>query len=218
MDVAATVQETGAPVPAPPQVAYRQLPWIPWWVPIAVMAAIALVIALLALRGESIVVPEVRGQSVERAQELLVDAGLKSTPRLQEVVVGDAGQVGRVLAQNPAAGAEIDADGAVILQSGVANQVVPVPDVRGATRDQAQQALAAAGLTLGVIEPADAGAEAVVDFQNPAAGADARLGSPVNVILAEAEEDEVPAPEVVEPTPEPEVGAPPAEAVPPASG
>jgi beta-lactam-binding protein with PASTA domain len=73
-----------------------------------------------------------------------------------------------------------------------------VPEIRGATRDQAQQVLGAAGLTLGVLEPADAPADAVVEFQNPAAGAQARLGSPVDVILTVEEE-----PEEAEPAPEP---------------
>ena len=194
--------------PVPQSLAFRQLPWIPWWVPVAVAMLIALVIALLALRGAPpIAVPEVRGQTVEDAQGLLVDAGLKSTPRLQEQVVGDPRQVGRVIAQNPAAGSEIDADGAVILQTGVANQVVGVPNIRGATLDQAQQILSAAGLTLGVIDPGDAPRDALVDFQNPAAGDDARLGSPVNVLLAvegEAEATPTPTPTATAtPTPEP---------------
>jgi hypothetical protein len=194
------------PPVAAPQVVYRQLPWIPWWVPVAVLAIVALVIALLALRGETIVTPDVRGQTVEQAQQILVEAGLESAPRVQEVVVQDASQVGRVLGQNPAAGTEIDADDAVLLQAGVANQVVAVPEVRGATRDQAQQLLSAAGLTLGVLEPADAPADAVVEFQNPAAGAQARLGASVDVILAVEEEE-------AEPTPEPAPEEAPAEPV-----
>jgi hypothetical protein len=177
--------------PVPQSLAFRQLPWIPWWVPVAVAMLVALVIALLALRGDApIPVPEVRGETVENAQALLVDAGLKSTPRLQEQVVGDPRQVGRVIAQNPAPGSEIDADGAVILQTGVANQTVGVPDVRGATLDQAQQILRTSGLTLGVIDPGDAPRDARVDFQNPGAGDEARLGSPVNVLLAVEEEEE----------------------------
>jgi hypothetical protein len=192
--------------PVPQSLAFRQLPWIPWWVPVAVAMLVALVIALLALRGAPpIAVPEVRGQTVENAQALLVDAGLKSTPRLQEQVVGDPRQVGRVIAQNPAPGSEIDADGAVILQTGVANQIVGVPELRGATLDQAQRILGASGLTLGVIEPGDAPRDALVDFQNPAAGDDARLGSPVNVLLEveeEAEEEPTPTPTA---TPEPTV-------------
>jgi hypothetical protein len=187
--------------PVPQTLAFRQLSWIPWWVPVAVAMIIALVIALLALRGDPpIPVPEVRGQTVEDAQALLVDAGLKATPRLQEQVVNDPRQVGRVIAQNPAAGSEIDADGAVILQSGVANQVASVPNIRGATLDQAQQILGAAGLTLGVIEPGDAPRDAVVDFQNPAAGADARVGSAVSVLLAVDEDEEEATPT---PTPTP---------------
>jgi beta-lactam-binding protein with PASTA domain len=97
-----------------------------------------------------------------------------------------------VLAQDPAAGTEIAADGGVILQAGVANQAVAVPDVGGATRDDAQRILEAAGLTLGVIEPGDAPGDARVDFQSPSAGGQARVGSPVNVILVEdgqADED-----------------------------
>jgi hypothetical protein len=174
--------------PVPHVLAFRQLPWIPWWVPVAILMLIALAIALLALRGNPITVPEVRGQSVEDAQQVLVDAGLKSTPRLQEQVVDDPSAVGRVIAQNPAPGSEIDADAAVILQTGVANQIVGVPEIRGATLDQAQQILSASGLTLGVIEPGDAPGDARVDFQNPAAGDQARLGGPVNVILVDAEE------------------------------
>jgi serine/threonine-protein kinase len=109
---------------------------------------------------------------------------------VQEQVVADPRAVGRVVAQNPDAGSEIDADGAVILQTGVANQVVGVPDVRGATLEQAQQVLTARGLMLGVIEPGDAPRDARVDFQNPAAGGEARVGSPVNVILAVEDEPE----------------------------
>jgi hypothetical protein len=186
--------------PVPQSLAFRQLPWIPWWVPVAVAMLVSLVIALLALRGDPpIPVPEVRGQTVENAQALLVDAGLKATPRLQEQVVDDPRQVGRVIAQNPAPGSGVDADGAVILQTGVANQVVGVPNLRGATLDQAQQILGASGLTLGVIDPGDAPRDALVDFQNPAAGDEARLGSPVKVLLT-VEDDEQ---EEATPTPTP---------------
>jgi hypothetical protein len=189
VDVAAAVAggESGAS-PPPQTVTLRQLPWIPWWVPVALFALIALLIALLALRGEQVVVPEVRGETVEVAQQRLVEAGLEEAPRVQEVIVDDQGQIGRVLQQNPAPGDEIDSDDAVLLQAGVANQVVSVPDIRGATRDAAQRILAAAGLTLGAIEPGDAPGDAIVDFQNPAAGDQARLGGPVNVILVDAEE------------------------------
>ena len=211
IDVQAAAREPGAAVLAPPQVAFRQLPWIPWWVPALVLVLVALAIALLALRGEQVVVPEVRGQTVEEAQRTLVDAGLESTPRIEEVVVADAGQLGLVIGQTPAAGDQIDSGDAAILQTGVANQVVGVPEVRGATRDQAQQILAQSGLTLGAIEPADASGEATVDFQNPAAGEDARVGSPVNLILvepeAEAEEPAVEDPAAEEP-PAPEAPAP----------
>jgi beta-lactam-binding protein with PASTA domain len=197
--------------PVPQVLAFRQLPWIPWWVPVAVAMLVALVIALLALRGAPpIPVPEVRGQSVGDAQALLVDAGFKEAPRLQEQVVGDPRQVGRVIAQNPAAGSEIDADGAVILETGVADQIVGVPNVQGATLQQAQQILGASGLTLGVIEPGDAPLDALVEFQNPAAGDEANVGSPVNVRLAVEEEEaepeatptETPAPEATA-TPDP---------------
>jgi PASTA domain len=202
IDLQATLREDPAQRAVSPQLAFRQIPWIPWWAPMLAIALVALAIALLALRGDRIVVPEVRGQTVEQAQQALVDAGLKSTPRVQEQVVADGGQVGRVIAQNPAPGVEIDADDAAILQAGVANQVVSVPDVRGATRDQAQQLLSAAGLTLGAIEPGDAAADALVDFQNPAAGEGARVGSPVNVILVEPQapaEEEPPAEEQAPP-------------------
>jgi beta-lactam-binding protein with PASTA domain len=190
--------EVDAPVPQ--VLAFRQLPWIPWWVPLAIALLVALAIALLALRGDPpIPVPEVRGQTVEGAQQLLVDAGLKATPRLQEQVIRDPRQVGRVIAQNPAAGTEVDADGAVLLQTGVANQIVTVPNIRGATLDQAQQLLNRAGLALGVIDPGDAPRDALIDFQNPAAGSDARLGSAVNVLLT-VEEEATPTPT---PTPTP---------------
>jgi hypothetical protein len=209
IDVQAALREEPAQVPAPPQLAFRQLSWIPWWVPALVLVLVALAIALLALRGEQVVVPEVRGQTVEQAQQALVDAGLESAPRVQEEVVGDPDQIGRVIAQNPAAGTQIDSGDALILQAGVANQIVGVPDVRGATRDQAQQLLASAGLMLGAIEPGDASAEATVDFQNPAAGESARVGSAVNLILVEPEappEEEIQEPE---PTATPELNTPP---------
>jgi PASTA domain-containing protein len=217
IELQAALREARQPITAPPQLAFRQLPWIPWWVPALVIVLIALAIALLALRGEQIVVPEIRGQTVEQAQQTLVDAGLESTPRVQEQVVADPGQVGRVIAQNPAAGEEIDSDDALILQAGVANQVVGVPDLRGATRDQAQQLLSQSGLTLGAIEPADAPGDAVVDFQNPAAGESANLGSPVNLILIAPEEepeeeaapDEQPPPEQPELPENPDPQAPP---------
>jgi len=184
--------------PVPQTLAFRQLAWIPWWVPAAAALLVALAIALLALRGDPpIPVPEVRGQTVEGAQQLLVDAGFKAAPQLQERVVGDPRQVGRVIAQNPSAGTEVDADGAVLLQTGVANQVVSVPNIRGVTLDQAQQLLNRSGLALGVIDPGDAPRDALVDFQNPAAGSDARLGSAVNVLLTVAEE------EAATPTPTP---------------
>ena len=85
------------------------------------------------------------------------------------------------MATEPAAGAEVERGSTVVIEVSKGPDRVPVPDLAGKTLPEAQAALTAAGLELGQDCCASNGR---VVGSDPAAGAQVRRGSAVNLFLA----------------------------------
>jgi serine/threonine-protein kinase len=128
-------------------------------------------------------VPNLVGLSTEDdARQALLAAGLT----LGTVKQVDSGQpLGFVVAQNPAAGATVDAGTAVAIS--VSNGKSKVPDVVGESEAQAKSDLINAGFDVNVTtQVTDSKPEGTVLAQSPKAGASAVKGTLVTITVAKA--------------------------------
>jgi hypothetical protein len=166
----------------PPSLRLRHRAWLPWWVPPVAALAVAAVAAVFLLVPHSVQVPDVRGAaSPFEAQRLLQPAGLAVAPRY-ETRKSDRLPPGTVVDQSPDPGDRVRRGSPVTLVVASGNGQVTVPDLAHKTLQEADAALADAGLKLGGVTPG-------IDYdrpiagQIPAAGEQRPTGTPVAVTL-----------------------------------
>ena len=143
--------------------------------------------------------PEVTGLSQDSAEARISDAGL--VPAVQEEESEEP--EGEVIAQDPAAGTELDRGSTVTITVSTGIEEVAVPDVVGLSGRDAERQLRADGLVpvrdeVEVTDPAQHGQ--VID-QRPSAGVDVERGREVVIVVGALIEQEQLAP--VEPDPAP---------------
>ncbi|MGX7823723.1 Stk1 family PASTA domain-containing Ser/Thr kinase [Actinokineospora sp. 24-640] len=98
-------------------------------------------------RPGKISVPDVKGKGPDEASTQLRDARLQVAENVLEKEVDDEGQVGKVIAQNPAAGQEVNVGTQVTLTVGKAQAKASVPNVIGQDYETAAKNLTDVGLT-----------------------------------------------------------------------
>ena len=103
----------------------------------------------LVLRTPSAAVPNLVGLDVDEAKAQVAGNDWKV---LVDFVRRTGTRVDEVLAQAPRQGTDLDAGKELKLTVSLGNELTTLPALAGATQDQATQALAAAGLTLGSVE------------------------------------------------------------------
>ncbi|MGP9581989.1 MULTISPECIES: Stk1 family PASTA domain-containing Ser/Thr kinase [unclassified Brachybacterium] len=163
----------------------------PWWLIILVIVAVlALAGAAIAIfqpfgeRGPDLVpVPGVVGETDESAGAILRDVGLE--PEFTTVESQDV-EAGLVIETTPAEGEEVEAGATVAVTVSAGPESVQVPDgLQNMTRDQAQEALEAAGLTMTEGEEENVPQEqGTVSSTTPQSGATVERGSSVEVRFA----------------------------------
>lgn len=144
----------------------------------AALVAVAAFVLLPKMMGAKL--PNVVGLDREAAKERLAALG-------QGVAVVDtdaAGDAGKVVAQDPAAGTKFDRNGAVRLSVSTGN--LTVPEVAGATLEEAKQRIAAAGLAVGRVDEvfSDHYASGMVTGSSPKSGSALKSGTEVVLTLA----------------------------------
>lgn len=164
----------------------------PWWI-VGVAAAVIVVgavVAWLVLRGGGgVTVPNITGLAVANANSTLASSNLKVGSVIN--VLSSAGNVDKVLNQNPAAGQSVSSGSAIDIQVGVA--IVVVPPVVGKTYNDAVSAIHAALLNVGQVSNVNSqgAAGGAVLSSNPAAGNSVQSDSAVNLTV-QAESVSVP--------------------------
>ena len=135
-------------------------------------------VALVVSKGlELLDVPAVVGRGQQQAAEQLEEAGFTSEVR---EVFSETVERGVVLAQTPADG-QAPRGSVVQLDVSRGPQLITVPDLGGSSREQAEQAIEAAGLEANInARPGPGGA---VRFQEPGAGDQVRRGTTVTVFV-----------------------------------
>ncbi len=137
-------------------------------------------------------VPAVVGQGEEEAAAALEDANFEVRTQDRETEDADPGQV---VAQDPEGGAQATEGATVTITVAREPQVEEVPDVTGATLEEALAELQEAGFD---VDPADVEVDdpdevGVVQTQDPEGGAEARPGSTVQITIGVAAPEEEPA-------------------------
>jgi len=170
---------------------FRQRPVVPWWVALLVLLLAIAILLLFLLWPSHATVPDVRGsRSAFEAQKYLEDEGLRLDPQIRTLARRRGTRPGTVVDQTPAPGTEVPEGKAVtVLVAGGARRA-EVPDLKGMTAPEADQALQDAGLSLGEVTPELDGKGTVAE-QVPAAGAKRKSGTPVAVVLAPPEAEPV---------------------------
>ncbi|WP_307095485.1 Stk1 family PASTA domain-containing Ser/Thr kinase [Arthrobacter sp. V1I9] len=170
----------------------------------ALWVVILLIAALLATGagwffgmgpGSAAAIPAVANKTVAQAQELLGQAGFRSTSR---DVFDDDVPSGLVVGTEPPAGSEIRKFQPVSVFVSKGPQLFPLPGLTGGTLEEAKVGLNGAEMALGKVTGQfdEAVAAGIVLSQDPAAGTLARHGTPVNLVVSKGPEP-IPVPNVV---------------------
>lgn len=186
LQVSATPVEVEPP-PPPRQVVFRQRAWLPWWLAVVAVLAIAAAVIFIKLRPKPAPVPNLVGQkSPASAEQAAIKAGFKVAP-VFGVKVDASKPAGSVAAQTPKAGTKAKPGSAialVIYHAPKLSAKVTVPKLVGLTLDEADQSLSAASLKLGTFWPQPPPSpNAPIVSQIPAADKLAPRGSPITVFL-----------------------------------
>ncbi|UOZ09046.1 Stk1 family PASTA domain-containing Ser/Thr kinase [Amycolatopsis sp. WQ 127309] len=177
---------------------------------LAVLAAVFVLGAVLLIMWLSgsfkstpgtVAIPDVVHQTVPQARETLTGAGFNSIGT-KNVTCGvqptdgspqcEQGDVNRVIKIDPASGTPVSTDAKITLYVGVAPGKARVPDLKGKTRDAAQQALTDAKLTLDTnvaeVEVDDPNQAGLVQQQTPTADSEVDEGTAVKITIAKSKE------------------------------
>ncbi len=166
--------------------------FIPRWVPISAVVALAVLAIVLASvmffsERNLVDVPDVVGLTDSVATVNLTQAGLSS--QIGERIF-DPSPPGTVLAQEPPAGTRVTADTIVVLTVSAGTEEFIMPDVLGMPLRIAQSQLEAQGVTVRVEQEESDAAKDTVISTNPSPGATVRTGDIVRLTVAvETRED-----------------------------
>ncbi len=134
--------------------------------------------------SRKMVMPGVTGKSKEEASDILRGLGI-TVIEIVNRPVEDEEDVGKVLAQEPAAGRLISPSTAVRLDVGVEVKKAAVPDVAGMDRADAERRLRDAGFQVEVVEEASPEVEkGKVIRQSPLANQKVPEGSTVTIVVS----------------------------------
>ena len=137
---------------------------------------------VISLGLEPVAVPDLGGASAEEAQAALDDAGLAGAP---SEAYSDTVAAGLVSGQDPAAGQSVTPGSTVSYVISLGLEPVAVPDLGGASAEEAQAALDDAGLAGAPSEAySDTVAAGLVSGQDPAAGQSVTPGSTVSYVIS----------------------------------
>ncbi|MBA3264633.1 MAG: Stk1 family PASTA domain-containing Ser/Thr kinase [Thermoleophilaceae bacterium] len=148
---------------------------------------------------EQVEVPDVTGLSRDSAEDLLAKAGLEIAVEERESEEPEDD----VIAQNPAAGTEVERGSAVTITVSTGIEMVSVPNVVGLSRRDAAQQLRSVGLVPAQrdVDVTDPGQDGAVIDQRPAAGIEVEKGRDVVIMVGVLIQDDVLTPGEPEATP-----------------
>ena len=154
------------------------------WIVGGILAAIVIVAIVLGVtRDRMVEVPDLTGLTLPQAVTALSDADLRLGDVSYTSQVPAGMEEGQTVAQDPAAGTEVDLESAVgVLVAGKAE--IEVPELIGLTADEATQTLEGAGFKVKTVEVENEAEPGTVVDQSPAAGSMVTPGSEVTIVVS----------------------------------
>ena len=153
----------------------------------AILLILAAFIAIFLNTPETVLVPDVKGQTVEAASANIESAGLVVGTITEEA--SSEVEEGTVLRTDPAANTS-KREGSKVNIIIAMKEVVQVPNVVGKELATAKAELEAAGFTIGTVteENSDQQAAGLVISTNPAANSSKAKGSTINIVVSKGAE------------------------------
>ncbi|MFC4854868.1 Stk1 family PASTA domain-containing Ser/Thr kinase [Actinophytocola glycyrrhizae] len=134
-------------------------------------------------------VPELSGKTPEEARTVLEPLGLTLNPTIDEEEVDDDAQVGKIIAQDPPSGTQVDKGTAIKVTVGKAKETSSVPDLIGQDFDTAKGNLESLGFTvIREEESSDKPANQVID-QDPKGG-EHEPGTEITLVVSNGDQQE----------------------------
>ena len=179
----------------PPPEPERGTNWVPIAVTLILIGLLGALLWFLAVNvlnnddqqtGVLVTVPNVVGEKRAQAISDLEENGLQVGTITTVPAADDTQEPGTVLEQDPAAGDEVDRGSKVNLTIVAAADTVPIPNLEGASVEEAQATLVGLGLEPGgpVEEPSDTVPEGDVTRTDPASGTEVDPGSTVTIFVS----------------------------------
>ncbi len=131
---------------------------------------------------DAIPIPDVKGQSENDARNTLAGQGFTGNIQAQQEASNDVPQ-GQVIRTDPPAGTEAAADGAITLFVSSGPGQVGVPNVVGATEENARSQLSNFNVRVREQNTNDPSQDRIVLSQNPPGGSQAKQGSDVTLVV-----------------------------------
>lgn len=153
-----TATAAGSQTAATRQAVFRQRPWLPWWAPIAVVLAVAAGVLGWKETHQPAQpkVPNLIGQPAAAAQKILEQHDLLLAPGTEPTQPVGAGQVGKIVKQDPGPNHSVAKNTPVTITIGIGTEQTTVPNVCGQPLSQAEQTLDSSKLAVGAVQPATA--------------------------------------------------------------
>jgi len=209
---AGATQVLDRPVPqttqvlTPPEPERKAGAWIPIAVTLVLIGLLGLLLWFLATTfladengqtGVQVAVPDVVGESRSVAEQTLREADLVPVIERRVPAQNDTQEPGTVVAQDPEADTEVDRGSIVNLTIVAQPNTVVIPNLQGATVEDAQAQLLELGLEPGGPEEegSDSVDEGLVTRTDPAVGEEVEEGTPVTIFVSTGP-DEVTVPDV----------------------
>ena len=181
-------------------------PWVPIAVTLVLIGLLGLLLWFLATTfladengqtGVQVAVPDVVGESRSVAEQTLREADLVPVIERRVPAQNDTQEPGTVVAQDPEADTEVDRGSIVNLTIVAQPNTVVIPNLQGATVEDAQAQLLELGLEPGGPEEegSDSVDEGLVTRTDPAVGEEVEEGTPVTIFVSTGP-DEVTVPDV----------------------
>ena len=155
---------------------------------IIAIAAAVVILGLIAIfaftRGEEIEAPNLKGMTMQQAEDLAEEMDLKV--KEGEEVISDEVDKGLIVSQDPEAGQTIKTGSTITVNISKGLGDGSVPDLTGKMKDDLSDYLEAAGFTLGAVrtEASDKPEGTVID-QNPKAGTEVEKGTAIDVVVSD---------------------------------
>jgi beta-lactam-binding protein with PASTA domain len=187
--VTTTVPGTDSSVLSRPAV-FRQKPWLPRWLPLAIPIVAGAIAAVIILLPHNTTVPDVRGMRVFAAKQLLEKDGLVLGEQTDGAKTRKTKKIGRIQAQSKPVGTKVKKGTAISVEVFIGTGTTTVPDLKHMTLNEARDALDQVQLQVGNTQPEPSNPDkGKVVSQSPASGKVIAIGRSVDLFFPAVKEE-----------------------------